>query len=69
MDEGKPRRPPDESPAPDPDVMSKKEFESYSEQVEEFEGPTRREVRGEEQRPKGEDSADAPRKDPGVAHS
>lgn len=42
------------TPSPPPTDMSKKEFEDYSEQVEEFEGPDRREVRGEEERPKKE---------------
>ena len=38
-------------PTPSSDEMSKDEFEDYAEQVEEFEGPDRREVRGEEERP------------------
>jgi len=47
-------------PVPPPDDMSKEEFEDYAEQIEEFEGPDRREVRGEQEGPK---------KDPGVASS
>jgi hypothetical protein len=69
MNEAKRPVPADPSASKDPEVMSKKEFESYAEQVEEFEGPTRREVRGEEEHPKDENPPGATRKDPGVAHS
>ena len=46
-------------PTPD-DRMSRQEKEAFEEQVEEFEGPDRREVRGEQKKP--------PR-DPGVSRS
>jgi hypothetical protein len=42
------------------DQMSKREKERLDDQIEEFEGPQRREIRGDEREP-----AD----DPGVAHS
>lgn len=41
--------------------MSEKEKDAMTEQMEEFEGPTRREVRGEDEKP--------PPGDPGVASS
>lgn len=40
--------------------MTKKEKDRMADQMEEFEGPEKREVRGEEREPK---------KDPGVSHS
>jgi hypothetical protein len=48
-----------ETPTPD-DAMTRKEKEDLQDQMEEFEGPDRREIRGEHK-----DPAD----DPGVAHS
>jgi hypothetical protein len=55
----KDRTPPDRPETPD-DEMSREEKESLEEQIEEFEGPDRREVRGAEKK--------QPR-DPGVSHS
>jgi hypothetical protein len=49
----------DEVPTPD-DRMSKEEKEAFEDQVEEFEGPDRREVRGEQEK-RSHDS--------GVSHS
>jgi len=46
-------------PTPD-DRMSRREKEDFEEQVEEFEGPDRREVRGEQKKPARE---------PGVSRS
>jgi hypothetical protein len=46
-------------PTPD-DSMTKKEKEAFEDQVEEFEGPDRREVRGKE---------DKRTHDPGISHS
>lgn len=40
----------DKPPTPD-EKMSKKEKEDFEEQVEEFEGPDRREIRGDQQKP------------------
>ncbi|HEX9147986.1 MAG TPA: hypothetical protein VF958_02375 [Thermoanaerobaculia bacterium] len=48
-----------ETPTPD-DAMTRKEKEDLQDQIEEFEGPDRREIRGSNKEP-----AD----DPGVAHS
>lgn len=48
-----------ETPTPD-DAMTRKEKEDLQDHIEEFEGPDRREIRGEHKEP-----AD----DPGVAHS
>jgi hypothetical protein len=48
-----------ETPTPD-DTMTKEEKEDLEDHIEEFEGPDRREIRGEHKEP-----AD----DPGVAHS
>ena len=42
------------------DRMSPKEKEAFADHIEEFEGPDRREIRGEE---------DSKPKDPGVSHS
>jgi hypothetical protein len=50
--------PPDGS-TPD-DAMSEKEKEDFEDQVEEFEGPDRREIRGDNKEPPH---------DPGIAHS
>ena len=55
----KDRTPPDRPETPD-DEMSREEKESLEEQIEEFEGPDRREARGAEKK--------QPR-DPGVSHS
>lgn len=40
----------DERPQTPDDRMSRKEKEEFEEQVEEFEGPDRREVRGDQQK-------------------
>ena len=48
-----------ETPTPD-DSMTREEKEDFEDHIEEFEGPDRREIRGEHKEP-----AD----DPGVAHS
>ncbi len=52
-------RPGPGSSTPD-DKMTKKEKEDLEEQVEQFEGPDRREIRGSDREPE---------KDPGVSHS
>jgi hypothetical protein len=50
----------DDRPETPDDDMTRKEKEEFEDQVEEFEGPDRREVRGEqEKRPN----------DPGISHS
>ena len=50
----------DDRPQTPDDDMTRKEKEAFEDQVEEFEGPDRREVRGEQdERPH----------DPGVSHS
>ena len=49
----------EEAPTPD-DRMSRKEKEAFEDQVEEFEGPDRREVRGEQEKRSH---------DPGISHS
>jgi hypothetical protein len=49
----------EETPTPD-DRMSRKEKEAFEDQVEEFEGPDRREVRGEQKKRSH---------DPGISHS
>ena len=54
-----PPRKKDEAPTPD-DGMSREEKEAFEDQVEEFEGPDRREVRGEQKKRSH---------DPGVSHS
>jgi len=51
--------PRDSKPTAD-ENMTKKEKDRMADQMEEFEGPERREVRGDEREPP---------KDPGVAHS
>jgi hypothetical protein len=55
----KPTSTPATAPTPD-DSMTEKEKEDLGDHLEEFEGPDRREIRGEHKEP-----AD----DPGVAHS
>jgi len=62
MDEtkdGAPKRPGGAAPTAD-DKMSRTEKEELEEQVEQFEGPDRREIRGSDREPP---------KDPGVSHS
>jgi hypothetical protein len=49
----------EEAPTPD-DRMSREEKEAFEDQVEEFEGPDRREVRGEQKKRSH---------DPGISHS
>jgi hypothetical protein len=51
---------PDTRPGTPDDAMSPEEKEDLEEQIEEFEGPDRREVRGTEERPP---------KEPGVSRS
>ena len=53
-------KPPLNKTPPGSEEISKKEKEELLEQVEQFEGPDRREIRGDDREPE---------KDPGVAHS
>ena len=55
----KQKRPRKTAPAPD-EKMTRREKEDLEEQVEQFEGPDRREIRGSDREPE---------KDPGVSHS
>lgn len=59
MDTNTPAPKTPETPTPD-DAMTRKEKEDLEDQLEEFEGPDRREIRGEHKEPAH---------DPGVAHS
>jgi hypothetical protein len=57
--DAKNRRPRSPAPTPD-DKMTRKEKEELEDQVEQFEGPDRREIRGTDREPE---------KDPGISHS
>ncbi|HMF08471.1 MAG TPA: hypothetical protein VKJ00_05000 [Thermoanaerobaculia bacterium] len=56
---GEPTRPNQTAPTVD-EKMTRQEKEELEEQIEQFEGPDRREIRGNDREPK---------KDPGVSHS